>query len=115
MQRTESFGELLTDVMRRRYIAAIDIARELGVSQAQVGRWIRGEAFPAPDDAALLARLLDGQDGERLAQAATRHPSQAATIDSPPATPRPLDASERIALLGLPAVFRDAFGSAIGR
>lgn len=59
-------GLVLGAIMQRRYIAAIDIARELGVHPRTVERWLAGELLPSPDDVATLVRLLGDEDGERL-------------------------------------------------
>src|SRR3954447_20790838 len=109
----QSFGQTLADVMQRRYIAAIDIARELAINPALVARWARDEAHPSANDAALLAGLIGGQDGARLDQAAAHLTPAAADVSMP--ARRLLDATERAALQRLPPVFREAFGHAIER
>jgi transcriptional regulator with XRE-family HTH domain len=119
MRTGPAFGEVLADIMRRHYIAAIDIARELGVSPALVGRWTRDEAVPSPHDLMLLIERLGPRDAERLQRAAagcaTPAPSCAAHAAATDAPQRRLCEAEREALLGLPAEFRLAFAEAMRR
>jgi transcriptional regulator with XRE-family HTH domain len=145
MRTGPAFGEVLADIMRRHYIAAVDIARELGVSPALVGRWTRDEALPSPHDVMLLVERLGPRDAERLqraaaaqapgssaaaqapgssaaaqapgSSAAARAPgsSAAAEAPGPDAGRRRLCEAEREALLGLPAEFRLAFAEAMRR
>jgi len=127
MRTGPAFGEVLADIMRRHYIAAVDIARELGVSPALVGRWTRDEALPSPHDVMLLVERLGPRDAERLQRAAAAQApgssaaaqapgsSAAAEAPGPDAGRRRLCEAEREALLGLPAEFRLAFAEAMRR
>ena len=110
---TQHFGAVLAEIMRRRYIAAIDIARELRVSPLLVGRWLSDEVAASAEDVAILAMLLGGDDGERLRQAAVCLP--AADRKQVPAAERALCAAEQEALSQLPPRFREAFAQALGR
>ena len=107
-----ALGEVLADIMRQRYIAAIDIARELGVSPALVGRWTRDEALPSSDDLMLLVERLGPRDGARLQRAAGARSFRAAASDADRPRRRLCDA-EREALIGLPPEFRLAFAEAL--
>ena len=108
-----ALGDVLADIMREHSIAAIEIARELGVSPALVARWTRNEALPSRDDLMLLVERLGPRDAERLqrAGACVLAPQPAA----PEAASRRLCDAEREALLGLPAEFRLAFAQAMRR
>ena len=113
MTGARSFGATLAGIMERRYIAAIDIAREVGVAPRQVERWLRDEAAPSPVDVRTLAGLLGGADGARLLAAGTGVEFDAQADSSP--TPRPMSPKELAVLGGLPPVFRAEFAAALGR
>lgn len=114
MDAGSTFGNVMAEVMWRRYIAAIDVARALGVSPRLVERWVRGEVLPRTEDVETLCGLLGGDDAQRLLQAA-----QACRSGLPDALrqaePYALSGSEHALLLGLPAQFREAFASALER
>lgn len=108
------FGDVLVEIMRQRYIAVIDVARELRVAPSLVERWLRNEALPQPEDVVTLACLLGGSDAERLLTA-VEQPGTSVSSTWLTVAPRSLDAAEREIVRSLPAAFRGAFASALER
>lgn len=106
----ERFADVLGEIMRRRYIAEIDIARELGVSPALVTRWVRGTALPAAHDVTALRQLMYGHDALLFDAAAAGLPRL--RYDYERRSPRPLCESERELLNRLPTAFRETFAAA---
>src|SRR5690349_2687614 len=105
------FGATLAEIMRRRYIAEIDVARELGVSPTVVAQWLSGATSPTPADVAHLALLL-GDEEARTLEAAAANPACEEHPDSPN---RPLCEAEQQLLAYLPGAFRAAFAAAFAR
>ncbi|MEZ4316177.1 MAG: helix-turn-helix transcriptional regulator [Myxococcota bacterium] len=54
-----SSGDHLRGARVRRQWSREHVARELGVDEALVGRWERGEAAPTPDQVVRIVDLFD--------------------------------------------------------
>jgi transcriptional regulator with XRE-family HTH domain len=128
MDATPTIGQQLAEIMRRRYIAPIDVARALAVSPTLVGRWLRGEALPSKLDIEDLAALLGDPDARLLIQAADSLPDATAAgagrasgafgdAEAPAQDPAPGAHAydDAAALRELPAPFRAAFAAALAR
>ena len=111
---SSAFAATLARILRQRYIAEIDVARELGVSPSLVARWLTGDASPSSEDVARLEQLLSGADAAALRTAAVFPAST--SKDKLPETPgRALSVTERELLARVPPAFRAAFAAAFAK
>jgi transcriptional regulator with XRE-family HTH domain len=111
---SSAFAATLARILRQRYIAEIDVARELGVSPSLVARWLTGDASPSSEDVARLEQLLSGADALALRSAAVWPASTGR--DNLPETPgRALSVTERELLARVPPAFRAAFAAAFAK
>ncbi len=114
----ECFGKVLADVMRRLYIAEVDLAGELGVSPTLVQRWISGAAVPTVEDVTALTRLLRAGSlhaDASMIESAAAGLTETTRDDQRHELSRALWPSERELLALLPAVFRQVFAEAFAR
>ena len=47
----------ITDILHQKKLLASHLAKELGVSHATVGRWIKGEDIPSPRSCYMLSKF----------------------------------------------------------
>jgi transcriptional regulator with XRE-family HTH domain len=57
-EQREAFAEALQQALHESRISGRALARDLGISQAAVAQWLRGETAPRPARAAQVERLL---------------------------------------------------------
>jgi hypothetical protein len=109
----DSFGATLASIMERRYVAAIDVAREVGVATRQVERWLRDDAAPSVEDVRTLASLLGGADGQRLLAAGPM--ARVASQSEAAPSSRTLSPTELAVLGDLPPAFKAEFAAAFSQ
>jgi transcriptional regulator with XRE-family HTH domain len=108
----QHFGRRLQARMADHYVAAIDLARELSVSPATVGRWLRGTSNPRPEDVETLVRVFGAEVATWLDW---QPPTDTAAGQLDQATLDRLAQAHRAELMALPEVFRAAVLSANAR
>lgn len=78
----ERFGLWLTELMNRRRMTQVALAKAAGVNQGMVSRWRAGTSVPSPQSIKAIANVLEVPIGEAMLQAG--HIEEVGEVSSSP-------------------------------